>query len=97
MTTPLRRRDQSLAISGAAQGVFAQKAQRLGIGVRGVVIAPEAHVDRRDHRPALAVVGLGGEMRLDRRHRRLDPARGFGAGLRLASGSSGILGWPRRA
>ena len=66
--------DQSLAVSGAAQGVFAEKAQRLGIGVGGVGIALEAHVDRRDHRPALAVVGLGDEPRFDRRDRRLDLA-----------------------
>ena len=66
--------DQGLAVSGAAQRVFAENAQRLGIGVGRVGIALEAHVNRRDHRPAFAVVGLGGEPRLDRRHRRLDPA-----------------------
>ena len=66
--------DQGLAVGGPAQRLFAKNAQRLGIGVSGVRIAAEAHVNRRDHRPTLAIVGFGGEPRLDRRHGRLDPA-----------------------
>ena len=53
----------------------------------GFGIALEAHVNRRDHGPAFAIVGLGDEPRFDRRHRRLDLAvrlrRDFAARQRL--------------
>ena len=80
------RGDQSLPVGGAAQRVLAVQAERLGIGVRGVAVALEAHVDRSDHAPALAVVGLGDEPRLDRRDRRLDLAAERGPVIRAASG-----------
>jgi hypothetical protein len=66
--------DQGVAVSRAPQRVFAEKTQRLRIGMRRVGIALEAQVDRCDHRPALAVVRLGNEPLLDPRDRRLDLA-----------------------
>ena len=44
------RGHQSFPIGGAAQRVLAVEAERLGIGVRGVAVALEAHIDRSDHR-----------------------------------------------
>src|SRR5260370_14720712 len=66
--------DQRLAVSGAAQTVFAEKAESLQIGARRVVIALEAHIARRNDRPAFAVVGCGDQMGFNAGDRRLDAA-----------------------
>ena len=50
---------------------FALEPQDSAEGGRRVVEAAQVHIDRRDHRPALGVVGRGGQMRLEARQRRL--------------------------
>ena len=57
-----------------------------------VVVAAEPHVDRAEQFPALAVVGVRGEMRLDPRDQRGDVLLSGGAARRAASGWSGRSG-----
>ena len=75
------RRDQRLAVGRPKARLLAEQAQRLGIGVRPVLVALEPHVDRRQHGPALAIARLGDQMLLDAGDRGLDVVAGMGGGL----------------
>ena len=70
---PARRPDQRFAVIGALRRPFALDPQDLAKSARRVVEASQVHVDRRDRRPALGVVGRGGQMRFHSRDRRLHP------------------------
>ena len=62
---PLGRHHIGLAQSGVTGRGRPEQAQRLDIGVYGVVVAAIAQVKRRHHFEAAPVVGMLGEMRLD--------------------------------
>ena len=74
-----------------------EQADDIVIGLDRIVIAAEAQIDRRQDLPALAVVRIGGEVRLDAGDKRREcPAVSVGAVSRAASGSAGISGEPTK-
>ena len=54
-----------------ARGGTAENAERIAEGADGIVVAPGAEIDRPDHLPPGAILGMGGEMRLDLGDQRL--------------------------
>ncbi len=85
----VRGRHQRLAEIGLAVGAWTIDPQRIAPRLHGILEAAEPHVDRPDHLPAAAILGIFRKMVLDLRDQRVERAilqRGCGAARERLAG-----------